>query len=40
LLIGRDTFFILDFLFDVFDSIAGFGFDSDSTSCKGSDENL
>merc|ERR1712188_314494 len=40
LLIWRDTFFILDFLLDVFNGIRRFNFKSDGFSSKGLDKDL
>jgi len=40
LLIWRDTFFILDFLLDVFNRVRWFNFKSDGFSSKGLDKDL
>jgi len=40
LLIWRDTFFVLDLLFDVFNGVRTFNFKSDGFSSKGLNENL
>jgi len=40
LLIGRDTFLVLDFSLDVFNGVRSFYFKSDSFSSQGLDENL
>merc|ERR1712142_980477 len=40
LLIGRDTFFVLDLCFDIFNGIAGFNFKGDGLSGESFDKNL
>jgi len=40
LLIWRNSFFVLDFLFDVFNGVRRFNFESDSFSSQGFDEDL
>jgi len=40
LLVWWDSFFVLDFGFDIFDGVGGFNFQSDCLSGKGFDENL
>jgi len=40
LLIWRNTFFVLDFLFDVFNRVRRFNFKSDGFSSKGLDKDL
>ena len=40
LLVGRDTFFVLDLLFHVFDRISGVNLKGDGLAGKGLDENL
>jgi len=40
LLIGRDTFFVLDLCFDIFNRIAGFNFKGDGLSGESFDKNL
>jgi len=40
LLIWRDTFFVLNFLFDVFNGVGTFNFKSDGFSCQSFNENL
>merc|ERR1712156_571817 len=40
LLIRRDTFFVLDLGFDIFDGVGGFNFQGDGFTGKGFDEDL
>merc|ERR1712038_707407 len=40
LLVWRNSFFVLDFGFDIFDGVGGFNFQSDCLAGKSFDENL